>query len=66
MSIKEKMQMGFIKNSMKLMNKGQLQGVYGIIEAYPDTDKDKQEILKMLIHIYKKRGYDIKELIEEK
>ena len=66
MSIKDKMQIGFIKNTMRLMNKGQLQGIYGILEQYPDTDKDKQEILNHLKHIYEKRGYDIKELIEEK
>lgn len=64
-NIKEKMQIGFIKNCMRIMNKEQLIGVYGIIEQYPDTDKDKQEILNHLKHIYEKRGYDIKELIEK-
>lgn len=62
MSIKEKMQIGFIKNCMKMMNKEQLLGVNEIIKQYPDTDKNKQEILNHLKHIYEKRGYEIKEL----
>lgn len=63
---KNNMQIGFIKNCMRMMTKEQLIGVYEIIKIYPDTDKDKQELIELLKHIYEKRGYDIKELIEEK
>lgn len=63
---KTNMQIGFIKNCIKMMNKEQLIGVYEIIKTYHDTEEGKKEILEQIKKIYEKRGYDIKELIEEK
>jgi hypothetical protein len=66
MGIKTRFQIGFIKQTMHLMKKEQLLGIYGILILYPDTDEQKKEIMVSLKNEWIKRGYDIKELIEEK
>jgi hypothetical protein len=55
MGIKKRMQYGFIKNAIHLMNKGQLEGLRGVIEAYPD-DEDKTTIIEYVREEYAKRG----------
>lgn len=57
MSIKKRMELGFIKNSIKLMNKQQIEGLLNVVSAYPDTDEDKKIIMEFIQETCKKKGY---------
>jgi hypothetical protein len=65
MKLVKQMQKGFIKASIRAMNKEQLLGIYGILILYPDTDNDKIDILESLKKEWIKREYDIKELLDD-
>jgi hypothetical protein len=56
MGIAKRMQLKFIKTSIKAMSKGQLDGLRGVIELYPDDD-DKTTIMDFVRAEYLKRGY---------
>lgn len=56
MGIAKRMQLKFIKASIKAMSKGQLEGLRGVIELYPN-DEDKTRIMEYVREEYLKRGY---------
>ena len=58
----KKLQIGFIRQSLKAMSKEHILGIVSIIAEYPDSDTDAQEILSFIRHEWDKRRYDLTEL----
>lgn len=50
------MQLGFIKQCIKIMNKEQLEGLRGVVDPYPN-DEYKQKIVEMIKEKYDKNRW---------
>jgi hypothetical protein len=53
----DKIGLGFIKGSIKIISTNKLIGIKGMLEQYPDSD-EKKEIIESLKEEFKKRKLD--------